>query len=181
MYHAKIKQYLPTLFLMIICVGLFSCSKKCGCLPPQDGRGFAGTMKKGTTLPWEESNFADTIKNDTATIFVTKTNYNFAIKLKFGLDNKTSKLINNAYYRPVDATFYYYGYTPGGVLIYKLDNTANNTFFTYSQIGDNRFNEGGWVKPFFNLTFIVATPTGNIVTDTTRVYFSGRFAIKLDK
>jgi hypothetical protein len=177
------KYVIPVLIIVSAC--FFSgCNKEhgyCGCAPPQVSKSFSGSMKKNTTLPWNETAFNDTIKNDTVTILANKTNYNYAINLKFGLDNGTTKQVNGMSEKKIDATFYHYGYTPGGVLIYKLDNTANNTLFTYLRTGTLDFNKGQWVQGYFNLTFKLATPTGNTSFDTTRVYFPGSFAVKLDK
>jgi hypothetical protein len=181
MYHAKFNQYLPALFLLIICAGLFSCSKNCGCGPPQFSKGLSGNLKKTTTLLWSDLNMKDTIKNDTVTIWSTKTNYSYTVKLKFGLDNSTSKLVNGYYQKKIDAIFYQYGYGPGSVLVYKLDSTVNNTLHTYTETGAYDYNKGQWVVGHFNLTFKLATPTGNMAFDTTRVYFPGSFAVKLDK
>ncbi|NNU34231.1 hypothetical protein HK413_08865 [Mucilaginibacter sp. S1162] len=132
-------------------------------------------------MPWSESNFSDTIKSDTLTISSNSTKYVFGIKLKFGLDNSTSKLINGSYQKQIDATFYQYGYINIGTLIYKLDNTANNTFYTYIQTSTLEESKGEWLTGSFNLTFKLATPTGNTAFDTTRVYFPGQFRLKLDK
>jgi hypothetical protein len=182
MYHAKLKQYLFALFLLTICAALFSCSKKCGCGPPISfGNAVWGTVKKVNILPWSESTFADTIKNDTVTILSNSTKYVFGIKLKFSLDNSISKLINGAYQKQIDATFYQYGYTGIGTLVYKLDNTANNTFNTYTETSTLTDSKGEWLTGSFNLTFKLATPTGNTAFDTTRVYFPGQFRLKLDK
>jgi hypothetical protein len=178
------KRYTLLIIIAVLSFLFSGCKKElgyCGCAAPQVSKSFSGSMKKTTTLPWTETVFNDTIKNDTLTILANKTNYNYAIKLKFGLDNGTTKLVNGMSEKKVDATFYHYGYTPGGILIYKLDNTANNTLFTVAESGTLESNKGKWVVGYFNLTFKLATPTGNMAFDTTRVYFPGRFAVKSDK
>ncbi len=148
------KKY--TLFLLfLIAILSFRCGKICGCTPPT----MLGITALNNGNPWYSITI-DTLKNDTIKIY-GKTE-NDILKLKFFRYEDINGLHETKYYQAI----YYVITGPHGALTYALDNAAANSVNINYAVYQAPYLSGN-----FNLTFKLATPTGNAVFDSTRVNF----------
>lgn len=155
------------LLLFLALSGFFSCGKLCGCTIPNEPT-LSGRINN---IVWEPA-ITDTVKNDSISIW-GKRSWD-ELKLKFAINPasiETDVLVSG-----YDATYTSNPKSEKGRLIYRLDNTAANKI-KISYLQSENFLSGQ-----FNLTLKLTTPTGNLVFDTTRIYFTNaRFRARLRK
>jgi hypothetical protein len=150
---------------IVVTVWFSSCTKEkryC-CIPPPPNGVFA--VKDGKD--WRALIVTDTSVNDSANIYA-KTDTNM-LNFRFAATHTTS-----AYEVPKNysATYYVLKGTYGK-LTYILDKAAaNNIQLSYGSGEKAGHVPNVWIFSKFNLTFKLATPTGNADFDNKRINFS---------
>ncbi|MES2377665.1 MAG: hypothetical protein V4553_13860 [Bacteroidota bacterium] len=168
-------------FLILVLVILTTACVKpnCGCAPPppQVSMYDSKWSNGGNNIGWN-GELTDTINNDLITIFGKRVydglKLNFSVPGEMTLDPQ-----HDARIKKFEA-FYYINNYHAAPTQYNLDTTANNELGAYKYTTNTV--EGGnqrWLSGFYKLTFKLAKPTGNIITDTTRIRFtSGSFTTR---
>jgi hypothetical protein len=172
-----------TILLTVITVSLLSsCAKdhKCGCAPPPslNYKHISASLKTDITSEWKETDFKDSIVNDSVLILSDKSNSLYSIKLKFSLSGAKK---DNGMYETIPEAILYQRNTKFNALVYQLDTTASNFVMTQPPINDVDPAKKQWLTGYFEMTFKLVTPTGDSAFDAIPVNFSGNFAVKLAK
>lgn len=171
------KKYIY-LFLILAATTLFLSCKKCCIVNNRYEHIGDNTFDMAVTRVFGAGwvgTLTDTVKNDTITIY-GKREYD-AIKLKFYL----AADLPFGYQQKKFEAFYYINNYHSPATPYSIDSTANNELILSRSGAADIINSGTpWLTGHFKLTFKLSKPTGNISTDTTRIYFSnGNFDLRL--
>ncbi|MES2809833.1 MAG: hypothetical protein V4619_14480 [Bacteroidota bacterium] len=174
-----------TLLVTIIIISLLfqSCGKGrlCCFIPTETYRHVAGTLVTDKNITWSETNFKDTIRNDSLTIWSNRPGTEYTFRLKLSIKKDGAKNEFNVYEKIPETVIYSDTFGSNNILTYILDTTFKNTMAIRFENGDTEANQGQWVLGRFELRYKLAKPTGVLRVDTAHINFRGSFGVKLAK